>query len=203
MPKLNQMPTRAEFGMVFSGLPGMIRIGELIDEWHISGWFTQITIAFLIERASKFIIKNTGIPNPSHMLKVGGQLTGKQYEYLQSLHEFVYDSLKTSLLTNDLEYERSIIEEFGKDVFHLQQAEDIHDLSNNRMTYLRTTGEQRPFKLSFRAGLAYKWKFKEGRKTKLKLYDTISFNERYENGGAIFTMDKNGGIYALGDQGAE
>jgi hypothetical protein len=212
MPKLTQMPTQDQWtqNTGSSSIPAMVRVGQLLQDWHLNtlDQTRRQVDEFLIERATKFLLKNTGSgsffspANSNQTLKVGGELGGKQRDYVKDVHEYAYHWVKFALDTDDFGYDQAIVAAYGKSVTDHGVLEDMKALRERaeNFRYITNKGEQIRTKISFRNGIAHRWNFANNShkgKGELVLYDTYKFRDHawYEFGASTFAMGMNGGIY--------
>ena len=138
--------------------------------------------------------------------KIGGELSERQNNYLLELREYTGNCVKATIGANDADYEDKITQAFGKDVCGTGQHEDQDLLAQDALLYYRDALAQKMRKLSFRKGLAYRWRFTdEGHKVPASeggrtLYDTKEFKDAHhsEYFGSIYVMNAKGNIYVQG-----
>jgi hypothetical protein len=209
MPKLTAMPSYRDWKSATQvEFPAMVRIGELIQHWHDNATARDVD-EFLIERATTFVLKKTQggtlfSPKTFQPLKIGGELSSKQRDYVQDVHDFVYERVKNSIGATNFDYDLKIIEAYGKNVTPDNVIKDMELMRIDAVYYHTQAEEQKRFKVSFRGGLAHKWDFSGGGdkgKGNLVLYDTQRAGDEVEFGASLFVMGGSGALYTKGCYG--
>jgi len=161
----------------------------------------ELFVLFQIERASRFV-KKYAMQRADE--KLGGALNAKQIKAVEELHGIVYSEVKDSMgATDDADYEKKIIQRFGKNVVEKEKKKDAALRDKDMLVEFLTPQEQKELKLSFRNGLAHKWTFDaQKKKGKIEKYDTKSFDDahRSEYEASLYVMDRKGGIHVYGQE---
>jgi len=168
-----------------------------------AAWWAQqkAFVLFQIEQASRFV-KKYAIKRGEE--KLGGLLKPEQIQAVAELHEFVYAEVKKSIgATDNADYDKKIIERFGRSVVRAEVQNDQDLLKRGALEYFLTPQGQKELKLSFRQGKAHKWTFDaQKKKGTMYLYDTQGFGDanEFEFGGSLYVMNRKGAIYVYGKQ---
>lgn len=173
--------------------PALERITELLDLFHAADHrlkalkYEVLAQAF---RHTEFILKNQ-----HDKAKLGANLWASRVEAVQALHDY----LKGNHVAN-----KTLADDFGKDVNPHGQQEDQAAVNNNLMQWYQTKAARRALKLSFRAGVAHRWDFDDsGEKASLQVYDTDRFGDAVEEKMSLYVMDAGSRIYCSGKEDPE